>query len=380
MMKVTDFDRFLAEFKNTKYWADMAATVEDSPWHREANVAAHTEMVMQQFRENFMDKYTEVEQVIGLTALLFHDTGKPTAEETLEKKDGSGTYRRYAGHEQDSAVAFQQLYVSMPELQQLLPSYTARAVRWMIEHHLPYGLKHEEKRRGLAIGTREALAEAGASYDLFFDCLRSDAAGRVSDGHEQKLQDVEDWIAEFRTVDTQVNLEECDHTMFLLIGPSGSGKSTWILQRFGAGDSIISLDEMRIAFFRTSVDKEVQDPVEEYRQAWEYANEHKSLFNTFCTPKFTAAFETAKTGYGHVFIDLVNGSKKKRQQWVDLAKKYKFNVVAIEFWNTLDTLIDRQSTRGDKAVPAAAVRQHLYSTQAAWLGTEAAEVWVEIGS
>lgn len=387
MDKIKQFDEFLTKFKSTGYWQHMQNTVENSPWHREANVAVHTEMVMQQYRDRFMAHHTEIENIIALSALLFHDTGKPMAEEVLEKKDGSGdTYRRYAGHEQESAVTFQECYMTMPELRQLLPTYAARAVRWIIEHHLPYGYKDKVKRQGLAIATKVALAEAGASYSLFFDCLRSDAAGRISDDHEQKLQAVEDWIVQFLTVNTTPIALEEGPVMFLLVGPSGSGKSTWTQERFNQDtDTIISLDTYKEMFWRAmepmtwALDSGEMSAVECYDRAWAYANEHESEFNKFANGIINSQLDHVKKTNGTVFVDTVNASKKKRAKFIQLAKQKKFRVVAVEFWNSAQTLIGRQKTRGDKDVPYKSVIQQINAIGGVWAGFEADEVWVKVG-
>jgi len=388
MYSIKEFDAFFEKFKTTQHWQQMLNTVEDSPWHREANVAVHTEMVMQQFRDRFMHLHTEVEAVIGLTALLFHDTGKPSAEEVLEKKDGSGeTYRRYAGHEQDSAVTFQECYMNMPELQVMLPTYAARAVRWIIEHHLPYGLKDKQKRQGLAIATHRALSEAGAGYELFFSCLRSDAAGRISDGHAEKLQAVEDWIAEFSTIDTTPIANEDGNIMFVLVGPSGSGKSTWTYKRFNQDtDRIISYDALKMRFWmlknQPSSSAAVPDGMDEaefYAIAWKYANDNESEFQKYANENIMSMLDFATRNNGTISVDVVNASKKKRAKFVELAKQKKFRVVGIEFWNRLQTLVDRQKTRGDKVVPYGSIKQQLYAVNAVWLGVEADEVWVQVG-
>lgn len=392
MCTIQQFDKFLIKFKQSEQWQTMLATVENSPWHREANVAVHTEMVMRQYRERFMPHRTQVEAVIALTALLFHDTGKPVAEEVLEKKDGSGeTYRRYAGHEQSSAVTFQECYLQMPELREMLTPYQARAVRWIIEHHLPYGYKDKVKRQGLAVATFAALAEAGVSYDTFFDCLRSDAAGRISDDHETKLQNVETWISEFRLINTAHVSPYGVQTMFILVGPSGSGKSTWINKRFDPNtDVIISFDTYKDRFWSAKNQDVVGwmapehmsppelDPVAHYDIIWRFANEHKSEFNQFADTQIKNAINFVKSTNGTVFVDAVNASKKKRAKLIEIARQRKFDVVGVEFWNRFSTLIDRQKTRGDKCVPYSSVKRQLDTVCGIWAGVEASKVWLEV--
>lgn len=375
-------EQFVAEFKLTPQWATMAGTVENSPWHREANVAVHTEMVMQQFADKFAHQYTETERKVGTLALLFHDTGKPSAEEVLEKKDGSGEkYRRYAGHEQNSAVTFQECYLQMPSLRALLTQHEARAVRWMIEHHLPYGYKDAQKRKGLAVATHAALHEAGCSYDLFFDCLRSDAAGRISDDHETKLQAVEDWIKNFEQIEVGYLDSPYPQTMYLLVGPSGSGKSTWVNARRTDDDVVISYDTMKLHFWMWKNDPTSSAFIphgvnvkEHYDVAWRFANENESEFQKFANQMIEHKLEMIKNRGGNVYVDVVNASKKKRAKFVELAKQKKFRVEGVEFWNRFETLLARQKTRDDKDVPYGALKQQLYAICGCWLGAEVNDV------
>lgn len=370
---------FIELFQSTEHWARMAATVEASPWHREANTAVHTQMVMEHYLRNFADDRTVQENSIALIALLFHDTGKPAAEEVKEKKDGSGEYRSYAGHEQDSAVTFSECYLSMPALRSLLSPMEARAVRWTIEHHLPYGLKDKIKRQGLRNATHRAYSDLMLTDRTFFDCLRSDAAGRISDDHDQKLQKVEEWIAEFKSI--MPTLSKPDVTsprMFLLIGPSGSGKTTWCAKYPQA--LRVSADEMKIEFYQR-MGFNHEDPVALYDLAWHYATiDHEKEFKVFLNWRLREIMAQAKQNGLDVVIDIVNASKKRRAMFVDLAKQLGFVALAVEFWNTYETLLSRQATRGDKCVPGTAIRQQINAMTCAWLDHEVQEVQMEMGT
>jgi predicted kinase len=361
----------------------MADTVEDSPWHREANVAVHTELSINQYLTRFAALRTEQQNRVALLAILYHDVGKPSAEEEKTKEDGT-KYRRYAGHEQDSAVAFMQDYVRVPELQQLLNVHEARAVRWIIENHLPYGYTREEKRKALAVALRGALSTAGLPDETFYDCLRSDAAGRISDDHETKLANVDAWIAEFDLLPKQARTPlKTSRNMYILVGPSGSGKTTWrtrmsTLTNGIFGIRIMSVDDLRVAYFNLVHADLALSEAERYRQAWEYTNVDKQ-FTEWANKAIDRQYKLAEEQHCSVIVDLTNCGRKKRVQWVDRAKKEKLNVVIVEFWNTLETLVARQATRGDKAVPAAGVASQLYSYNTAWLGAECDAVLVEIG-
>lgn len=378
-----NFQEYYEAFKAGPLWAIMENTVENSPWHREANVAVHTDMVLKQYQTRFMNTQTETEQLVAQIALLFHDTGKPEAEETLEKKDGSGEkYRRYAGHEQHSAVSFQEEYVRCEKLRALLTPKQARAVRWIIEHHLPYGMKDVQKRSALAKATFGALNEAECSYQTFFHCLRSDAAGRISDDHQTKLENVETWISEFEVLATAHTASESTQTMVLLIGPSGSGKSTYVKARFNADtDAIISMDTMKVEFYDATFQFTDMSVSEKYDAAWDYANEKETLFKAFAMAK-ARDMVTKLPKHGTVFVDITNLSKKRRAPWLDLAKTkggHRMKFEAVEFWNQFETLASRQKTRGDKSVPRSSVAQQVQAQTCAWFGTEADTVTMIVG-
>lgn len=374
---------YLRHFTNSSsLWRQMEQTVEDSPWHRESDVATHTQMVLDEYERRFAPHRTERQNTIARLALAFHDVGKPGAEETLEKKDGSGTYRRYAGHEQLSAVFFTETWLEDPHLREVISLEDARKVRFIIEHHLPYGYKDAGKRSALRTAVAHTLRE---DEETFFDCLRSDAAGRISDDHETKLQNVETWIAEFKQVPLVVNkVDPQAGRCYVLIGPSGSGKSTWISRMKGEHDYVVSLDEYRLRFYdhdhMLGGDGSLDDKAR-YDAVWKYCVEHEGDFRAFVDEKVKHLFQDSFKSlsaqpFRSVFIDNVNSSKKARARWVQEARRLKMKVVAVEFWNTLDTVLKRQETRTDKRVPESSVRQQHTAQTCAWLGGEVDEVIV----
>jgi len=375
------FDFFFhGHFRQSAAWARLVQTVEDSPWHREASVALHTEMVLQQYDTRFAPFRSDAQNLIAKFALLFHDVGKPAAEETLEKKDGSGTYRRYAGHEQDSAVAFMEEYVRNENLRAVLSPTHARIVRWIIEHHLPYGLKDVTKRRALKTAINATMT---GIEETFYDCLRSDAAGRISDNHSEKLQNVEAWINEFKTVEPFEIKPSSEAKAYVLVGPSGSGKSTWTAAHRKDSDPVVSMDTMKLEFFEKQTSQtrdQFKDDGAFYEAAWQYATiDHDAAFRKFAANRVQELMaNAAKTG-SNIFFDIVNSSRKARQPWIDLARRYGFIIVGVEFWNTFETLVKRQSTRPDKCVPAKAVRQQMEATTCMWLGYECEDIVLAVG-
>lgn len=370
---MSTFDFIMNKVENSPIGEAMKSTVENSPYHRESNTWVHTLMVLDQYNTRFAPIRSDKQNLIAKLALLFHDAGKNEAEEVLEKKDGSGElYRRYAGHEQVSAVEFQEFYVTSPELQSMIDPYEARAIRWIIEHHLPYGLKDNQKRKGLAQGTFEALKYANIGYETFFDCLRSDAAGRISDDHATKLANVEEWINEFQQIDPKfLTVYNCPKRMTILIGPSGSGKSTYLKKFSSSQDVVISLDNYRLEFANGFVDLP-EDPAEAYKLAYSICEEQDSVFRNYTQIQTAEVFKSVPTSTGTVYIiDNTNLSKKSRAQYVSAARSKKMHITAVEFWNPLEVIVERQQTRGDKSVPYGVVRSQQNAQTCAWIGLEA---------
>lgn len=192
------FRNFYEYFKTTRAWSDMAGTVEGTGWHREENVAVHTEMTIDYYEENFAPIRSERAQDLAMLALLFHDIGKPSTEIQTEK---DGVVRnQYLGHEERSATHMLFLFRHEEELRTLLfqGGYNwsdVMAIAFIVGRHLPYGLKKREKVNKLK---REIQFYLGEDEEVFFDVLRSDSNGRISDTHEENLAAVEDWITNFR--------------------------------------------------------------------------------------------------------------------------------------------------------------------------------------
>jgi predicted kinase len=374
---------FVDYFKTTPQWATMVATVEDSPWHREANVGVHTEMAIAHYISVYAPHRTDYQNKLGILSLLFHDTGKPSAEEVVTSET-RGTYRRYAGHEQDSAVCFTEFFLQDAYLQSLVTVEDARKIRWIIEHHLPFGFKDPTKRAQLRTAIAHTLRE---DEETFFDHVRSDAAGRISDGHPQKLQDVEDWFAEFKKVPFVVNKVNASMgKCYVLIGPSGSGKSTWREQYKNENARIVSLDTYRLVFFNRNLPMPINEPMtvedvkQDYRDAYSYCLANEAAFNKFVDEQIKAAFDYARETRADVFVDNTNGSKKSRAKWIQLARNIGMKVIAVEFWHTLATLTARQKSRDDKEVPYSSLKQQYFAQTCAWHGSEVDEVIVVPGT
>lgn len=375
-MKIQKLHEYIEHFKTTELWAEMVNTVEDSPWHREANVSVHTEMVLDQFFTHHAPHLTENEVVIGALALLYHDVGKPPAEEEISREDGT-KYRRYAGHEPISANVFIQSYVTDARLRELISIEEATAARWIIEHHLPYGVKAKQKRIALRTATARYFEMAGVRPLLFAACLKSDAAGRISDDHEEKLKAVDEWIQDFADVEVLCHRDvSVKKHLILLMGGAGAGKSTFVaLELKGPHDVVLSYDAMKLKFFSERFPDSVRlDPKEMYELARHFCTlgDGYKEFDKVSRHTINSTIKDLAKVNDNVllFSDTVNSTKKRRVAFVQPALQHGFRVTAVDFIVPIETLVARQSTRPDKQVPESAIRFQVMGMSLPLLGTE----------
>jgi len=194
-----EFNAWLAGFKTTDLWAAMARTVEDSPWHREANVGVHTEMLLDVWRTTIQPTRPPRQALFTAIACTFHDTGKPPAE--IHKfSEARGNYRAYHGHEQVSARLWTDYALSNPEFMARFSLSLADVsnLAFAIEHHVPFDMKDAQKRRAL----KATFFDRGGKelHQSWLDLLYCDQYGRTSDDQEVKLARVHDWLRDWENV------------------------------------------------------------------------------------------------------------------------------------------------------------------------------------
>jgi predicted kinase len=378
-MSIAFFRSFWNEVKQTPQWATMAATVEGSEWHREANVAVHTTMCIEHYIQNTAQHRTGREQLMTLMTLLFHDFGKPEAEEVVERKDGSGTtYHRYAGHEPVSANEFISFVC---DHETLMKKFFARGYGWedirkikfMIEHHLPFGLKNVTKRQNLRNTVEETL---GQDEQCFYDQLWSDCCGRISDNHDQKKADAGAWITEFKAMPTTATKEPKAGApvMYVLCGTVGAGKSTWMtrFQRLNIGEKmiVVSEDYYRLAYWQATqwqAGDVKMDAKTEYATAWKYcAMEDSKGYDAYAKEQLRLAVESGKT----LILDRTNQTRKSRGPWITAAKSKGYRIVAVEFYISEQVMHERQKTRPEKDVPYHRAHQIFMAMETPWFPIE----------
>lgn len=201
----TVFRNFSDVFRETSLWEAMRNTREDSPWHREANVAVHTAMLQRYYMENFFERSdrTDHQRLISLVACTMHDIGKPPAQ-VIKHSEERGTYRAYHGHEQLSARLWVDYAMSNKDVvlgEDSILKFTlmdVTNVAFMVEHHIAYGIKDKAKRQALK---QSFLSRGGEElHQAWLDFLSCDQHGRIADGQEQKLAEFATWLKEWAEV------------------------------------------------------------------------------------------------------------------------------------------------------------------------------------
>jgi len=340
----------------------MSNVFEDSPWHREATVAVHTNMVVSEYLATLTKKSWSEGDLLGAFVCAFHDVGKPAAR-TEAYKPERGTYYRYVGHELISARIWEDWAVNnwkFLESEFGMVASSIYRVSWMIENHLPWSVKKEAKRRALAV---TAMYCGSGNIQPFINVLKADTWGRISDDATEKRAKVNAWCDEFidyaESVHEEVKAERSvlsdddSPIIYIPIGVSGSGKSTLfdsesmdcILKKDGIDvDRIVnySLDALRMAWY---------DHGGDYQKAWTLACDDKT-FNS----KARTAFNVAVQEGCDIYLDNMNLSRKSRAGYIQTARQHGYRIHAILLPVALQTVLDRQSTRTDKTLPKDAVR------------------------
>jgi len=344
---------YFNEFHLTDLYQSMVETVEGSPWHREANVGIHTDMVVAQYlgrNHNMWDTPT----LLGALACAFHDVGKPAAckKNGIKFKPERGNYLSFGGHEILSARMWEDFavreWVRLMEFGLVVEDIYH--VGWMIEHHLPWGVKRIEKRKAIA----QTLHDTGLKL-AFVDLLLADTWGRISDDGSEKKAKVNQWIVEFFSL-----MDECESSperaaddqpiLYVPIGAAGTGKSTF--RNSLPNLPVFSLDDLRLEWY---IDAE-EDGEYSLREAYSKAFERACGDNTFNSKANARYMEMIKTG-NDLYVDNTNTSAKRRRFYITEARKRGYYIQAIVFPIELQELIDRQTSRPDKTVPVYAIER-----------------------
>lgn len=341
---------FSNEFINSSMARAMANTVEDSPWHREANVLVHTNMVVDQYVSRCPDVWTK-KDFLGALMCAFHDTGKPRAEETNERSDGT-TYRSYKRHEMFSSAIFLDYILSQSHgpIASLLDLDDIYNIQVMMVHHLPY--KYDKEKSGVLKNHMEHYG----LVDVFVRCVNSDAYGRDADDTVKTRDQSDQWGRRFKNA-VPINLSsvtDVDQTMVLLCGPSGSGKSTF-LSDLDASSTVHSMDTVRLSSYGT----------DDYTEAFKLSCEDSNFNN-----KVMADLNERLKCYKTVYVDNTNLTRRRRHMYVKARGNFKTE--AVLFLNTFKTLRERCTKRLEsdptKSIPEFVLDRQYHSMQPPLVG------------
>jgi len=333
------------EFQTTKLYTDMAGMAENSPWHRERTIGAHTDMVVTEYlRRIGGDLVVNGNDILGAFAAAFHDVGKPNSFQE-KHTDERGDYLSFGGHELVSARLWED-YAStnfdMLAEKFEFSQYDITRVGLLIEHHKPWDVKKDDKLNNMA--TTMIIFDID---DVFINLVLADTWGRMSDDQEQKRSNVDEWTTSFNnrvvgimdsnSYDTILNLEK-KPVFHVPIGVSGTGKTT-LYNKTPDVNVAFSLDSMRTELYG-----------DDYAVAFAESCEDNQFKNT-ANARF---IEMVKEGKD-MFLDNTNTSRKTRRFFLAEARRKGYHLCAYVMPTALATVINRQQSRTDKTVPAGAV-------------------------
>lgn len=368
---------YFNEFHADRNYLVLNTVVEDSPWHRERSAAAHTDMVVTQYLARAADQYwagpRERQFLLGAFAAAWHDTGKYWRVQHKESEQ-RGKYKSFVGHEIKSARMWENWAVKNWPMLQLrfgMGLHEMYDVGWMIEHHLPWGLKDQRKVFNLTLNALRC-----GIGDAFSTLLMSDQAGRISDDADAKYIKAQTWVDGFndRLRGLAAAMPEQDRfssdlprpttgqpQLVMPIAASGAGKTSLFKLLYQDSEyAHFSLDEMRLLWAGQHLDIPAEtDTKTLYSICWGYCHDHEADFRKYWQKEFTALVKSGQ----NIFVDGTNLGSRKRRFFLAMAESHGYWLTAWLLPTTLRTLQDRQLSRSDKGVPDRDVRQQYDSLQ-----------------
>ena len=116
----------------------------------------------------------------------------------------------------------------------------------------------------------------------------------------------------------------------MMVGLAGSGKSTWIRNHMHDYDSLVSRDTVR--FFLVKENEE-------------YFSRENEVFE-----QFIKNIQTCLTsGDWDIYVDATHLNEKARNKVLDRLNLENVEVIPIAYWASVDTCLERNSQRVDRA-------------------------------
>lgn len=329
-------------FKDTPLYKRMVETVEDSPWHREANVGVHTDMVVREYVRMTPSLWTK-KDFIGAIQCAIHDIGKPASEETLTRDDGT-TYRRYKGHELMSQRLFIDYMLSSQgkEFREYLSVEDIYNIGVISQYHLPYQLGKDK------MGSVRFHMQHFGLEEVFIRCLKADTYGRISDDAEEKHKNLHDWIDNtFLKAKVKMPNSDSDTVVTIMVGPTGVGKSSYIADNFPDAP-IHSMDKLRLELYD-------EDYTTAFKKSCDDPDFNKKVMQDFAIKIKHCSF---------VVVDNTNIKNKARRRYI--AGKHTSD--AVVFLTTLEENLKRLTNRTDKHIPVSVLHRMYWGLQLPLLG------------
>ena len=349
------FNQIYSEFKQTDLFKAMSEMVENNDWHLEANVGVHTDMVVQEYLDRIDGEMTH-EQFLGAIACMLHDIGKPVVCEPKENEDG--TIRLSSpGHELESARLAEDFLVRNFNgvfSGVLSPSDITR-ICWLVQNHLFYSIKNKQKLRDLRTTSRYFISAQVQEDDKFDDiyvrCITADAMGRIGKDPEGTKVQLERWIENYNSHSIkQPEIAMDKPTMAVLIGPSGVGKSTFRNKNL-AYMAHFNWDDLRVQKYEAQAkDAGMETESDIYNYCWKLSchpdgsGKFSDDFREFQESRLKEILDSKID----VVIDNTNLSRKRYTDIVQRGRQKGYQVVAVVFPTTMDTLKDRLESRSDR--------------------------------
>lgn len=174
-----DSDFLIALVNAEPVFQDMLNTVEDSPYHREANVYEHTMMVCKWYSD-YTSMYfipaTDPHAIhLGLFACLLHDIAKPCCRVRKESKK-RGVYYSYDMHDVVGGHMSEEMLVRHD-----VSEFDIYRISWMVEHHqIFWSTKRRDIREKMALTLIKRDFYLPFKYFMF-----ADNYGRITDGPKE---------------------------------------------------------------------------------------------------------------------------------------------------------------------------------------------------
>lgn len=186
---ISRFDLFYTEFRKTELWKSMLTVRENTPEHREENVAHHTRLVIDWYLTNLAHNRSDSQVMLTSVVCLFHDVGKPLAKSIA----ATGAAERAAPEILSLIAWFNYSGANAGIIRDhlRLSSQDLSRVSFIIANH---GLSNLECERAAALPTYMDAAATQA----WLDAIRSNQHGRYSDAHSQQLDHLYTALAQWQ--------------------------------------------------------------------------------------------------------------------------------------------------------------------------------------